>query len=80
MCARDICSKVNKGKNLFSVFPIQIGLKQVIALPALLSNFSVQYIITNVQESKEGVELNDTYQCLFCGADVNLWDGNKYCK
>jgi hypothetical protein len=80
MCAGDIYSKVKKGKNLFSIFPIQIGLKQVIAFRALLSNFSVEYIFTNAQERKEGMELNYAYQCLFCGADVNLLDENKYCK
>jgi hypothetical protein len=69
MCVGEIYIKVKKDKRLFPIFPFPIGLKQVIALSEFLSSFSLEYITTNVQESKEGMELNDAYQCLFCGAE-----------
>jgi hypothetical protein len=70
--------KSKKGKNLYPVFRVQISLKQAIALSAFLSNFSLEYSSTKVQGNKVRIELNDTYQCLFCGVDVNLLDKNKY--
>jgi hypothetical protein len=55
-----ICIKVKKDGSLFPIFCVMIGLKQGIALSEFPSSCSLEYITTSVQESKEGMELNDT--------------------
>jgi hypothetical protein len=42
-------TKVHRGKHLSDHFPIQNGLKQGDALSPLLSNFALEYGISNVQ-------------------------------
>jgi hypothetical protein len=48
-------------KILLDAFPIQNGLKQGDALSPLLLNFPLEYVITKVQETQEGYELNGTH-------------------
>jgi hypothetical protein len=57
---------------LSDTFPVQSSLKQGDALLPLLFNFSLEYVISNVQGNQFGLELNGTHQLLILTDDTNL--------
>jgi hypothetical protein len=61
---------------LFDSFPIQNVLKQEDALSLLVFSFASEYVITNVQETRVGMNLNGTHQLLAYADDVNLLGNN----
>jgi hypothetical protein len=52
MCLNETYSKVRKSKNLSDNFVIQNGLKQGDALPPLLFNFVLEYVIRKAIKSE----------------------------
>jgi hypothetical protein len=68
-------STVHKGKHFSDAFPIQNGLKQGHASSPLLLNCASEYT-RNIQQNKEGLELNGTNELLVCADNLimlNYW-------
>jgi hypothetical protein len=61
---------------IVDAFLIQNGLKHGDVFSPLLFNFTSEYTIRNVQENKEGSELNETHQHLVCAVVINLLGEN----
>jgi len=57
---------------------IRNGLKKGDALPPLLFNFAVEYLIRRVQVNQDGLKLNGTHQLLVWVNDVNIVAGSVY--
>jgi len=70
--------RVRLGKRLSDVFPTRNGLKQGDALSPLLVKFALEYAISSVQESHDGLKLNGTNQLLVCADDINVLGGSVY--
>jgi len=60
------------------MFPIRYGLKRGYALSPLLFNFALEYVISRVQVSQDGLKLNGTHQLLVYADDVNILGGTVH--
>jgi hypothetical protein len=72
ICLNKIYRGVRVGKILCHKYPLLNRLKQGYALSPLLSKFSLDYAIKEVQENKIGLEMNGTHQILLYVDDVSL--------
>jgi hypothetical protein len=68
MCLTVIYSRVQVSNNLSDIFSTRIGLKQD-SLSPLFFNFALEYAISRVQVSHDGLKLNDAHQLLVYAAD-----------
>ena len=73
MCLNETYSRVQVGKHLSDMFPVNNVLKQGDALASLLFNIVVEYVIRRVQVNRNGLKLNGTHQLLVYVDDVNVW-------
>jgi len=72
MCLTETYSKGRVAKNLYDVFPIRNGVKQVDVLKPLLFNFALHRAIRRVQVNQNGFILSGTHQLLVYVDDVNI--------
>ena len=75
MCLNETCSRVQAGKHLSDMFPINNGLKQGDALLPLLFNNAVEYTIRKVQIHQDGLKLNSALQLLVYAGEDYIMDG-----
>jgi hypothetical protein len=61
-------------------FSIQNHLKDGDALSPVLYKFSLEYVISKVQENQMGLKGNRTHQRFAYGDDVNLLGDDRHCK
>ena len=78
MCLNETCSRVRIGKNLSDMLPIRNGLKQRDSLSPFLFNFALEYTITRVQATQDGLKLTRTHQLLVYAYDVNILGGSDH--
>ena len=60
-CVYGVQIYVRIGNYFSSSFLIEKGLKQGVALPALLLNIALEYVIRKVQETNLGLDMNGTH-------------------
>ena len=78
MCLNETYSRVRVGKNLSDKFSMRDNLKQGDALSSLLFNFALEYTITRVQVSRDGLKLNGAHQFLVYADDVSILGGSVH--
>ena len=78
MCLNETCSRVQVGKHLSDMFPINNGLKKGDALLPLLFNIAVEYAIRMVQVHQDSFKLNGALQLLVYSGDEYIGRKRTY--
>ena len=78
ICLNETYSRVRVGKCLSDMFHIKNGLQLGDALTPLLLNSALNYAISRVQISQDGLKLNGTNQLLVNADDADIFGGKVH--
>ena len=78
MCVNETTREVQIGTSSSDTIPINKCLKQVATLSSLFFKYAMEYVTRKVQEKRERLKLNGTYQLLVLADYANLLGGSTH--